>query len=367
MSRTTIRVFEHERLTIGQELRSTDGRFLRFEEPCFDAIVRFNDQHGGRYFGVGHRSVKLQHYVGYLQVGSLGIEVLPKVDRAGESEKARWHDALLHMLAATRRLHAHLRTRASVALRSANLLDVFIAEFLGEVRRLLHEGLIKSYRAIDENCTSFKGRLLVRDNVRENLVHAERFYVSHTAYDANALPNHILKAALDALSHVSLPGALHNERIALVAAFPDVDRRALDAREFEGLRFDRRTERYRRAIELAKLIILHHSPRLRAGDADLLALLFDMNALWEAYVAVILRRAAPDGMTVSSQSARLFWTAPGQSRTLRPDILVHRRRDRINDRIGRLRHHEKGHDDQGLGETEACARRHRGASFRIGG
>ncbi len=88
----------------------------------------------------------------------------------------------------------------------------------------------------------------------------------------------------------------------------------------------RKTERYRLALDIARLILLDHSPRLRAGDVELLALLFDMNALWEAYVAAILRRAAESTVEVRTQESRIFWRAPGRRRrTLRPDIVLYER------------------------------------------
>jgi 5-methylcytosine-specific restriction enzyme subunit McrC len=60
-----------------------------------------------------------------------------------------------------------------------------------------------------------------------------------------------------------------------------------------------------------------------------LALLFDMNALWEDYVAALLRRAAPAQVTVSSQHSRVFWRSTGSGRTLRPDLIVGRRDEAV--------------------------------------
>jgi 5-methylcytosine-specific restriction enzyme subunit McrC len=58
------------------------------------------------------------------------------------------------------------------------------------------------------------------------------------------------------------------------------------------------------------------------------ALLFDMNVLWERYVATLFRRAAGPDVLVSTQERKGFWKAEGYpTRKVRPDIVVRRRSD----------------------------------------
>jgi 5-methylcytosine-specific restriction enzyme subunit McrC len=61
---------------------------------------------------------------------------------------------------------------------------------------------------------------------------------------------------------------------------------------FQRLAFDRNTERYRPAMALARLIILNYQPDVRRGGHDVLAILFDMNELFERYVLRLLKKAA---------------------------------------------------------------------------
>ena len=71
----------------------------------------------------------------------------------------------------------------------------------------------------------------------------------------------------------------------------------------------RRTARYAEALGLARLILLRYCPDLRGGDEHVLALPFDMNRLFEEYVAQALRRAAPPDVCVHAQRSRPFWPA----------------------------------------------------------
>jgi 5-methylcytosine-specific restriction enzyme subunit McrC len=85
---------------------------------------------------------------------------------------------------------------------------------------------------------------------------------------------------------------------------------------------NRNTERYRRAIQLARLIILNYSPDLRGGNEHVVAILFDMNNLFERFILVHLNRAqiafADRRLRVEGQTSKPFWT----SRSIRPDVVA---------------------------------------------
>lgn len=328
MARRTIRVLEHETLRVGEVRRATDGADCVFTRSQFEALVRFNERRPERSFDVGHQCLRFRHFVGFLQVGSLGIEILPKVDRSrpSDGDRAQWHDVLLRMLRVARRIPVRSTTAAFLARERGSLLDVFVAVFLDEVERLAREGLAKVYRAEQANLGTLAGRLLLREQLRDNVVHKERFFVERSVYDADHSLNQILHAALRALSDGALPAELDGRRRALLTWFQHLPPRSVRVGELDRIVLGRKTERYRLALDIARLILLDHSPRMRAGDVELLALLFDMNALWEAYVAAMLRRAAGPGIEVRTQESRLFWRASGsRRRTLRPDIVLYER------------------------------------------
>jgi 5-methylcytosine-specific restriction enzyme subunit McrC len=88
---------------------------------------------------------------------------------------------------------------------------------------------------------------------------------------------------------------------------------------FKNLKFDRNTERYREAVNLAKLIILHYSPDLQGGNENVLAILFDMNKLYENFIYKKLKkleRTIP-GLNVREQLKEKFW----ESKVIKPDIV----------------------------------------------
>lgn len=321
---TTIRVFEHERLAVGQTREAVGGGVWRFDQRDFDALAGFVEATGSRLVELGHRSVRFQNYVGYLQVGALGIEVLPKADRQGPAGATPWRDALLDMLRVASGVRLVHPTDANQELRSWTLLDVYIDRFLSLVEALLHRGLVRGYRRVQENRPAFRGRLVVAENVRRNLVRAQMSFVEHQVYDHDVLANRVLFAALEVLGRASLRSSTRARVRRVSEGFPLCVRGEVAEEQLARLTLSRNARHYEEAVLLARLILLGRAPNLRAGAAPVLALMFDMNLLWERFVAVTLQRVAPTGLRVSTQSSRAFWKGSGgRGRTVKPDILVH--------------------------------------------
>jgi 5-methylcytosine-specific restriction enzyme subunit McrC len=208
------------------------------------------------------------------------------------------------------------------------LLDLIAQAYVAEVEPLLHEGLAKGYRSTSSNGSVFKGRLKIAEHLRDNIAHADRFFVEFNTFDQDILVNRILAAALDALSWCALSEHAGRSVEACLARFPELQHRSIAAESFDRVRLTRATQRYANALTYARLILTHCGPQLRTGRERVFALLFDMNALWERYVAVLLRRVAPAGVHVSTQERHAFWKPTDHGvRKVRPDIVLRRTED----------------------------------------
>lgn len=96
---------------------------------------------------------------------------------------------------------------------------------------------------------------------------------------------------------------------------------------FLRLRYDRKTERYRRAIELARLVLLRYHPDLTHGSHHALALLFDMNQIWERFVHQrLLRSSLRHSYRIHYQASAAFW----ETKKIRPDLYLERRETSLN-------------------------------------
>jgi len=97
---------------------------------------------------------------------------------------------------------------------------------------------------------------------------------------------------------------------------------------FNRLSYDRKTERYKTAISLARIILLNYHPDIKGGRNNILAIMFDMNLLWENYVYYILKRAIGSDYSIKPQRKKYFWKPEnGNVVNLQPDIVIERKTD----------------------------------------
>jgi 5-methylcytosine-specific restriction enzyme subunit McrC len=307
-----IDVFEHGRLLIGEK---------GFKQSHWDAFVKLNTVHNNEYFDVLHNGLRFKQYVGVIQVDGLLVHIHPKADKDDSNDK--WKDILLQMLKACGKVKAQTAGNAHLKKQHINLLEVYFEYFLKEVDQLIHAGLVKKYRTETSNVKALKGKLDFAGNIRHNLIHKERFYTAHQIYDANHKLHQVLAHALDIVGQFTRATRLNDKCRRTQLAFPEVDNIKPSLQLLESIKINRKTAPYERALELAKLIILNYSPDINHGQQKMIALLFDMNVLWEEYVLRALKKHAlkhPEEMLgVTGQESKTFY---GSQRTIRPDIVL---------------------------------------------
>lgn len=312
-------VYEHQSL----KLESPNNKsglspelLQQFEKFCGDGVP---------YFSLIRNGVQFKEYVGAIQIGDTLIEVLPKADKnANDDNKYTWRNVLLDMLRVVHGFEVKAPSESSLALKSNSVLDLYFEMFVQEVERLLHKGLAKKYRKTEGNLTALKGSLMFSKQISKNLVHQERFYTKYTAYDTEHLLHIILYKTIILLKRINTSPKLLNRINSLVLNFPESDNHRMPSQKineatFEKIKLNRKTQDYSKALSIAKLLLLNYHPDLNKGNKHVLALMFDMNLLWEQFVLVSLKKSK--SFKVTGQNSKGFWKPQnGRTRTIRPDI-----------------------------------------------
>lgn len=309
----TFQVFEHQILSIGD---TQNG--VIFTAAHFQNLLHFYQKKATKFFTPTHNGIKFSHYVGALQTGDLTIEILPKADREKSPDSKLWQSILLDLLRECKLIKMESLTHAALRLRPNAILDLYVEIFLTEVERLLHEGLVKSYQRQEANLPILKGRLVVPKHIRKNHVQKDRFYVDFEKYDYNHLFNQLIFKGLLILEKVIKKPVLVEKLRQIRAVFPKVNEITVSEKDFEQLKLHRQTQRYATALDIARLLILNYAPDISTGKNHVLAILFDMNLLWEEFIYRQLKKVQNEGFQISRQQQKPFW----QRRYLRPDILV---------------------------------------------
>ncbi|MBE8723397.1 McrC family protein [Flavobacterium hungaricum] len=306
-----IQVFEHNTLHYGRVYKN-----VSFKEKHFSALVKLNELHDNKYFTVIHKGLKLKQFVGVIQVDGLTIEILPKIDNNNEDENV-WQNVLIEMLRVTKKLKIQKVGEANVNKQNIHLLDIYFEWFLNEVQLLIHQGLIKQYYKETNNVKALKGKLEFSGHISKNLVHKERFYTTHQVYDKDHLLHQILSQALSIVEECSKGNYLYSKCKTVQLDFPEVKTIKANESTFAKIPKSRKTAPYENALAIARLIILNYAPSVSSGSERMLALLFDMNSLWEEYILIRLKQASND-LTILSQDSKVLWNGI----TIRPDIVI---------------------------------------------
>lgn len=313
-----LQVFEHHILPIDEN----NG----LKKSHWEALWWYNEQHGGRFFTLTPKGVKFNQFVGVIQVGNITIEILPKISKVAEKgDEAKWQKVLIDMLRECRWMQVYAHDKASLRFKPNSILEAYLELFLIECEQLLREGLVKKYRLVENNCNALKGKLLFQKQIQINSVHKERFYTRHQVFDRENVFNQILLKALKLIPNISQSPFLKDKVYNLLIAFPELADKAVNQETFQNLVYDRKTTRYKNAIEIAAMLLLNYRPDISNGQNHVLAILFDMNDLWEEYIYRQLYKSKPPGWVISPQNSKPFWKLKegNSSKSVRPDIVIH--------------------------------------------
>lgn len=314
-----ITVFEYQSIKLDEIVNG-----VQFTKDKLTAMQVYYGEKGVPYFSLTHYGIRFNEYVGVIQVGNLLIEVLPKADR-NDTDETKWRDVLIGMLRASGSFNISVTSESSLKVKHNTILDLYFEMFIKETEYLLHTGLVKKYRKKQGNVTSLKGCLQFGKHIQQNSTHQERFYVRYTTYDNNHLLHAIVYKTICLLKKINTNGALQNRIEVLLLHFPEMNEVKISPAIFEKLTFNRKTQSYKKVINIARLLLLQYHPDVSKGRNGVLALMFDMNVLWEQFVYVSLRKAKESTTSINSQSSKFFWKPEaGHRSTIRPDIVINK-------------------------------------------
>lgn len=273
----------------------------------------------------GRRAVQVTSFVGVIRApDGFQIEVLPKVGKAigGGAKEAR--QLLIEMLCCLQGFR-HVQTdSAKISAARMPLLEVFIAEFLRAVERIVKSGLRSDYSSRQDNLFALRGKLLMAPHMRQNLYRADRFFTEHDEFTTDRPENRLLHAALRRV--LVLTASQANQQLAreLQFVFADVPASVQPRIDFQRVRLDRGMGYYTDALAWARLILDEASPLTGTGNHQAPSLLFPMEAVFEAFAAKHLVRQLKRPMILKTQ-ARSHHLVRHRGQNwfrLKPDLLI---------------------------------------------
>lgn len=283
-------------------------------------------------------------WVGVVQVPGLVLELLPKIDTpSGHGAEAidLARDNLLAMLAEAGEIPLRARDLAALSTRRAPLHETLIALFARRMLSELSKGPHRAYVSRTDDLRAMRGKLLVGKHVARNAARRERFTCGYEEFSVDTALGRVLRATCRALIDRVSSGPSREALGRCLALLDDVSD-VPDGRVWlERVVLDRQSERFGDLVAFCRLVLEHQAPTSRSGAATTFSLLFDMDRVFEGFVAGFLRRKVMprfDGLQLRVQGkgarAPLLRTERDHGALyLKPDLLLTGRGTRVAEAV----------------------------------
>ena len=314
MKQTQITITEFERIyerIIGKKDFGDIENFILKNSDENAPFLRIASEVGGKF-------IQARNYVGVLQTKSgLTIEILPKIADKNDAERSK--AVFIKMLRTLKNFPFKSSNLASLKTQNLPLLEIFISMFLSELEALVKKGIKSDYVALEENLNFLKGKLNINEQIKRNSIHKERFYVGYSEFLSDIKINRIIKTTLKFLYKKSNSSKNQQKIRELLFIFDDVSECEDYKNFFAKLVINRQVKHYEQTLLWCKIFLLGNSFTPHKGDDLALALLFDMNALFESYVGNFIKKSFP--CTILQHSEKHLVEDP-KGFKLRPDIFL---------------------------------------------
>jgi 5-methylcytosine-specific restriction enzyme subunit McrC len=245
----------------------------------------------------GKRAIQAMQHVGVVRLGNRTIQVLPKIYQSQEaaSTEAKEKEAtanLLRMLAYAGELPVREHELAPLMHQTNNWFEILTRLFATHLREEWQRGAYRNYEVVEEVTSVLKGKW----RVNEQLKRPERRHVFLVAYDeftADNQLNQIFRFVVERLWKLTRD---YDNRLMLGELRQWMDEVTLvghiTERHVNGLQLTRLNERYRPLLNLARMFLDSGALQIAAGDLSTFAFVFDMNQLFEKFIAGFIHRYA---------------------------------------------------------------------------
>jgi len=282
---TDITIREHEYLKITK----SGGDHESLSEKQVAILRRIENTLPKGALSWGHNKVKFSQFCGVIQLGEIAVEVLPKI-YGYESKTYVIREILIKMLYSAQRLIPKTSSVANIKLQKHHLLDVFIHHFCELLFEQIHKGLIRLYQNESNNLSVVRGKINIREHLKNNIAHKEKIYCDYDELKIDNEYNQAIKSTLVLLYSIAKNIRLKQKLNELIFVFAEVSNVNATSSMVKSLPRNRLVNRYTSIFQMCEWFLSGMSPDIYTGNLRSLSLLFDMNRIFESYITNQLKQ-----------------------------------------------------------------------------
>lgn len=262
----------------------------------------------------GYVQLGAKQYVGTIVLDGVHILIEPKVQLQN----------LFYMLTYAYDL-PQFRDETALLDPSDDLFEFVVEIFARQVEQLVRRGMCRAYIDYEENSAVLRGRLQLAEHLQRNAMQIQRFYQRTNEFTADILENRILKYTLWLLSRLHFSRAeLRPRLLRALSGFTETSFVQVSPADCDRVVYTRLNASYRSRINLAKLLLQNLSLEGHAGLTPFATYLFDMNQVFELFVARYLERYFASDPLLQVAIKPSIWLDADQKERGEPDIVLKR-------------------------------------------
>ena len=265
--------------------------------------------------------LQAQNYVGVIQTkDGTTIEILPKIKNLDEQKSK---EILIKMLKTLKNSPFKHFNSANLKASKMPLLEIFISMFLEELAKLVQKGIKSDYVQKEENLKFLKGKLKISEQIKQNSVHKERFFVEYEQFCSDRVENRLIKTTLEYLYKKSKSNKNQQRIREFLFVFDEIKVSHNIKTDFEKIKLNRQMKDYEQVLLWCKTFLLENSFSPYKGNDIAFALLFDMNLLFESYVYDYLKKSGKfENIKNQDKKHHLAYEDEKGKFALKPDIVI---------------------------------------------
>ncbi len=272
----------------------------------------------------GNKSITFVNYVGYIQCSTFSIEILPKVTLHNDFRYMR--KVLVGMLNECGYINVTLSKMAQLKLVDGSLLEIFGRIYANTLFLELNKGITSQYQQVKNNLMTLKGALDIPMHIKENLSRNKKF-MAYCEYEERTI-DYKLNQVFKATNKLLLKSIKNFETQKLLKqinhVLDDVELKSFTKKQLTSIKLDRTNQRFELPLILSKQFLMNVTASFSARNDNSFSFLFEMNDLFEKYIALLMRKVTDHTVYEQHNKHRLLVKQNNNREIfqLKPDIVV---------------------------------------------
>jgi 5-methylcytosine-specific restriction enzyme subunit McrC len=233
-----------------------------------------------QYFKLNWKELKAKHYCGIFNFENQDYYILPKISNNETSNL----NIFIYMLMYAYDIKLSNEQIANCENEKHSILEVFVQMFASNLLSELKKGMYKEYITEQDNLPVLKGKYLINENLKYNFT-KNKIYCEYDEFSPNNSLNQFFLYAIKYLQKFVKDKKLLKQ---CELIFDEVEDKSVDINKLDRIHFNRLNKRFKTSFEIA-ILLLKQSIPLFSQDKKSFAFLFDMNILFEKFIARIVK------------------------------------------------------------------------------